>query len=59
MNKNLKQALLKHFEIKQARSKIECATICAKSFECISFTFEMPGKCLFYDHARGIYYLNH
>ena len=54
MNKNLK-----HFEVNQAGSIIECAAICAKSFECISFTFEMPGECLFYDHARGNYYLNH
>jgi len=51
MNNNLKP-----FEEKQVRSKIECAVICKQIFECISFTFEMPGRCLFYDHERGNYY---
>ena len=51
MNNNLKP-----FEENQVRSKIECAVICKQTFDCISFTFEMSGKCQLYDHGRGNYY---
>ena len=46
---------LKHFEERQVRSKVECDVICKQTFECVSFTFEIPRKCLLYNHAKGNY----